>query len=117
MLTIDHVPGHRIHSILGEVIGATVLPDSVYAEGLKALNGVVAVDRAESVIRTRQDAVANLMERAEALGANVVVGMRFDHRRIQGGYNEVCAYGTAMVVSPQRGPDTSRVEADPDPVQ
>jgi uncharacterized protein YbjQ (UPF0145 family) len=116
VLTIDHVPGHRIHAILGEVIGATVLPDNMYVEGVKGLNGE-AVDRAESVIRTRQDAVADLMERAGALGANVVVGMRFDHRTINGGYNEVCAYGTAMVVSPQRGlrrppPDTaSRVEA------
>jgi len=123
VLTIDHVPGHRIHAILGEVIGATVLPDSVYAEGLKALNGAVAVDRAESVIRTRQEAVANLMERATALGANVVVGMRFDHRTIHGGYSEVCAYGTAMVVSPQRGlrraspSSSSRVEAEPHPVQ
>ena len=103
VLTIDHVPGHRIHAILGEVIGATVLPDSVYAEGLKALNGTVVTHRAESVIRTRQEAVADLMVRATALGANVVVGMRFDHRTIKGGWSEVCAYGTAMVVSPQRG--------------
>lgn len=103
VLTIDHVPGHRIDAILGEVIGATVLPDNPYVEGVKGLDGAVDT-RADSVIRTRQDAVADLMDRATALGANVVVGMRFDHRSIKGGYNEVCAYGTAMVVSPQRGP-------------
>jgi uncharacterized protein YbjQ (UPF0145 family) len=103
VLTIDHVPGHRIHAILGEVIGATVLPDNVYVEGVKQLNGVAPLNRSDHVIRTRQEAVANLIQRATALGANVVVGMRFDHRTIKGGWSEVCAYGTAMVVSPQRG--------------
>jgi uncharacterized protein YbjQ (UPF0145 family) len=102
VLTIDHVPGHRIHRILGEVVGATVVPDNPYAEGVKGLDGVVDT-RADSVIRTREEAVADLSARAAALGANVVVGMRFDHRNINGRYNEVCAYGTAMVVTPERG--------------
>ena len=98
VLTIDHVPGHRIHSILGEVIGATVRPDNPYSEGVKALDGSDGAFSA-AVIHTRREAVADLMERAQALGANVVVGMRFDHRSIGGRYVEVCAYGTAMVVS------------------
>ncbi len=100
VLTIDHVPGHRIRAILGEVIGATVLPDNAYVEGVKSLNGEAT--RVESVVRTRREAVANLVEQATRLGANVVVGMRFDHRTISGLYNEVCAYGTAMVVVPHR---------------
>jgi uncharacterized protein YbjQ (UPF0145 family) len=103
VLTIDHVPGHRIHAILGEVVGATVIPDNPYVEGMKGLDGARLDSRVDSVIQTRQDAVADLMKRAAQLGANVVVGMRFDHRTISGGYNEVCAYGTAMVVTPRRG--------------
>src|SRR5215475_2915774 len=101
VLTIDHVPGHRVERILGEVVGATVVPDNPYVEGVKGLDGVVDT-RADSVIRTREEAVADLVARAAALGANVVVGMRFDHRTIKGGYNELCAYGTAMVVRPER---------------
>jgi uncharacterized protein YbjQ (UPF0145 family) len=103
VLTIDHVPGHRIHRILGEVVGATVLPDNPYVEGVKGLDGTTVEYRADSVIQTRKEAVADLMTRAAAMGANVVVGMRFDHRTINNRYNEVCAYGTAMVVSPHRG--------------
>jgi uncharacterized protein YbjQ (UPF0145 family) len=102
VLTIDHVPGHRIRTILGEVVGATVLPDNVYVEGVRALNGVTPQEHVERVIRTRQEAVASLVEHATRLGANVVVGMRFDHRTISGRYNEVCAYGTAMVVAPEQ---------------
>ncbi len=101
VLTIDHVPGHRIQAILGEVVGATVIPDNPYVEGMKGLDGSRLESRVDSVIQTRQDAVADLMKRAVQMGANVVVGMRFDHRTINGGYNEVCAYGTAMIVTPQ----------------
>jgi uncharacterized protein YbjQ (UPF0145 family) len=102
VLTIDHVPGHRIRTILGEVVGATVMPDNAYVEGVRTLNGLTPQQNVESVIRTRQEAVANLAEHAARLGANVVVGMRFDHRTISGRYNEVCAYGTAMVVTPEQ---------------
>jgi uncharacterized protein YbjQ (UPF0145 family) len=117
VLTIDHVPGYRVEAILGEVIGATVLPDNPYVEGVKGLDGAGDA-RVGSVIHTREEAVADLMERATQLGANVVVGMRFDHRQIRGGFTEVCAYGTAMVVSPERAlpPVTAAAPGEEEPV-
>jgi uncharacterized protein YbjQ (UPF0145 family) len=109
VVTIDHVPGHRIVAILGEVIGATVRPDNPYMEGVKSLDGVDGEDHPhlQAVINTRQQAVARMMERARLLGANAVVGMRFDHRTIGGGWSEICAYGTAMVLNRRRGLRTS----------
>jgi uncharacterized protein YbjQ (UPF0145 family) len=44
-----------------------------------------------------------MVERARQLGANAVVGLRFDHRTIANQWTEICAYGTAMVLS-QRPP-------------
>lgn len=101
VLTIDHAPGHRILAILGEVIGATVRPDNVYVEGAKSLDG--SGTHIQEIIRTRQEAVAEMMERARLMGANAVVGLRFDHRTIAGKWSEICAYGTAMVLAPRRG--------------
>jgi uncharacterized protein YbjQ (UPF0145 family) len=34
------------------------------------------------------------------LGANAVIAMRFDHRQVTDTTNEVCAYGTAVTVTP-----------------
>jgi uncharacterized protein YbjQ (UPF0145 family) len=101
VVTIDHVPGHRIVAILGEVIGATVRPDNPYVEGVKSLDG--DDPHLQAIIHTRQEAVARMIERARTLGANAVVGMRFDHRTIGGGWSEICAYGTAMILNRRRG--------------
>jgi uncharacterized protein YbjQ (UPF0145 family) len=101
VLTIDHAPGHRIVAILGAVIGATVRPDNAYVEGVKTLDG--ADPHIDDVIRLRQAALHDLVQRADRLGANAVVGLRFDHRIIAGAWSEICAYGTAMVLAPRRG--------------
>jgi uncharacterized protein YbjQ (UPF0145 family) len=101
VLTIDHAPGHRIVAILGEVIGATVRPDNVYMEGVKSLDGS-EYPQLDELIRTRQEAVVMMLKRAQALGANAVVGLRFDHRTIAGQWSEICAYGTAMVLQRRR---------------
>jgi uncharacterized protein YbjQ (UPF0145 family) len=102
VLTIDHAAGFRIETILGDVVGATVRPDNAYIEGVKSLDGG-AVPRSDEVVRTRNEAVADLVERARRMGANAIVGLRFDHRSIAGQWSEICAYGTAMVLSRRKG--------------
>jgi uncharacterized protein YbjQ (UPF0145 family) len=87
VLTIDHAPGFRIDAILGDVVGATVRPDNAHID---------------EIVHTRREAVADLIERARQLGANAIVGLRFDHRTIAGRYSEICAYGTAMVLTRRR---------------
>lgn len=100
VLTIDHVPGHRVTRILGEVVGLTLRLDNKYAEGIKELEaGHGSTEtRVHSLLATRQAAVTSMAEYASQLGANAVIGMRFDHRTIAGDYNEICAYGTGVVI-------------------
>jgi uncharacterized protein YbjQ (UPF0145 family) len=50
--------------------------------------------------RWREEAVERMAQIAQKRGANAVVGMRFDHREITSSWVEICAYGTAVVVSP-----------------
>src|SRR4029079_6194214 len=81
VMTIDQVPGHRVRRILGEVIGVTIKSDNPYVEDVNSIDGN-GEERVGLLIQTRQEAVANMIEYARRLGANAIVGMRFDHRTI-----------------------------------
>jgi uncharacterized protein YbjQ (UPF0145 family) len=50
--------------------------------------------------KTRADAFALLLQHAQDLGANAVVGVRYDATEVMQGVTEVLCYGTAVVVSP-----------------
>jgi uncharacterized protein YbjQ (UPF0145 family) len=50
--------------------------------------------------RTRQDAFELMIQHAGQMGANAVIGVRYDATEIMGGVTEVLAYGTAVLVEP-----------------
>ncbi len=52
--------------------------------------------------KTRSDAFDLMLEHAAEMGANAVIGARYDATEIMGGVTEVLAYGTAVVVEPKR---------------
>jgi len=52
--------------------------------------------------KTREDSFELLLQHAAQLGANAVIGVRYDATEIMQGVTEVLAYGTAVVVEPKR---------------
>jgi uncharacterized protein YbjQ (UPF0145 family) len=48
----------------------------------------------------REEAFELMMQHAAAMGANAVIGMRYDANEVAAGATEVLAYGTAVVVEP-----------------
>jgi uncharacterized protein YbjQ (UPF0145 family) len=97
-VTIESVPGYDVRAVVGEVVGVTVRPQNLYLEGVKALNGDRNPQYRQHLSAWREDAIAHMLEQAHERGANAVVGLRFDHRVIDGSWAEICAYGTAVVV-------------------
>jgi uncharacterized protein YbjQ (UPF0145 family) len=106
-VTIDTIPGFDIKTVIGEVVGITARPRNVYSEGVKTLAGGLDPRMPQSLERSREVAVARMLERAYQRGANAVVGMRFDHRAITEAWTEICAYGTAVLVVPAGGEPTA----------
>ena len=105
VVTTDHLPGYEIRTILGEVVSSMARTRNPYREGVKNLRGGAYDPMApENLTRWRTDAVAKLGEEARRLGANAVVGMRFDSRDCGEMWMELCAYGTA-VIAYQQTPD------------
>lgn len=51
--------------------------------------------------KTRSDAFDLMLQHAAEMGANAVIGARYDATEIMGGVTEVLAYGTAIVVEPK----------------
>jgi len=96
--TID---GYRITRNLGVVRGITVRSRSIIGNigaGLQILFGGNISLLQELCERARQDAFHIMVKHAQDLGANSVVGMRYDANEIMSGVAEVLAYGTAVVV-------------------
>jgi uncharacterized protein YbjQ (UPF0145 family) len=104
VVTTDAIPGYDVRAVIGEVVGVTARTLNPFVEGVKSLNGRLNPQLIRLMVQIRQEAVAHMVEAAGRRGANAVVGMRFDHRPVTGSWNEVCAYGTAVLVAATGAP-------------
>jgi uncharacterized protein YbjQ (UPF0145 family) len=105
--TMNDVPGYKVDQVLGEVFGLTVRSRNIGAQmgaGFKSLVGGELKGLTKQLTQSREEAMARLAEAAEARGANAVLAMRFDSDEIGNGYQEIAAYGTAVVISPIAAP-------------
>ncbi len=104
--TTFELPGYRIVYNLGVVLGITVRSRSLIGSmgaGLQTLVGGNISLWTEMCNQAREEAFELMVQHAAALGANAVVGMRYDANEISSGVAEVLAYGTAVVVEPVGG--------------
>lgn len=103
IVTTNDLPGYRVTKVIGEIVGLTVRTRNVGAQlgaAFKSLGGGELKGLTRQLQETRDEAVARLAEAAQAAGANAVLAMRYDSNELQGTYQEVVAYGTAVVVEP-----------------
>ena len=98
VVTTESIPGYEVSAVIGEVVGVTARTFNPFIEGVKSLNGRLNPQLVRLLTQIRQEAVARMIEAAQRRGANAVIGMRFDHRGVTNAWNEVCAYGTAVLV-------------------
>jgi uncharacterized protein YbjQ (UPF0145 family) len=103
--TAVEIPGHRVTRNLGVVRGIVVRSRSIVGNigaGLQTLFGGNITLYTELCERARADAHRLMVEHAAQLGANAVIGVRYDATEIAAGVAEVLAYGTAVYVEVQR---------------
>ncbi|MCD0484402.1 YbjQ family protein [Streptacidiphilus sp. ASG 303] len=102
VVTTNGIPGCRVDRVLGEVFGLTVRSrhlGSQLGASLKSLVGGELRGLTKTLVESRNEAMARLEEQARARGANAVLAMRFDVTEAADLGTEICAYGTAVVVS------------------
>ncbi len=101
--TAFDLPGFRIRKNFGVVRGIVVRSRSIVGTigaGLQTIVGGNISLFSSLCEKTRQDAFDLMLQHATELGANAVIGARYDATEIMNGVTEVLAYGTAVVVEP-----------------
>jgi uncharacterized protein YbjQ (UPF0145 family) len=96
------LPGHTIAKNLGIVRGITVRSRSIvgnFVGGIQSLFGGNITIYTNLCEQARSEAFTLMCEHAEQLGANAIVGVRYDATEVMSGLTEVLCYGTAVVVA------------------
>ena len=99
--TAFELPGCRIVRNLGVVRGIVVRSRSIvgsFGASLQSLVGGNITIWSNLCEQTRQEAFELMIQHAEEVGANAIIGCRYDATEIAQGVTEVLAYGTAVVV-------------------
>lgn len=106
--TTFSIEGQRITEYKGLVRGIVVRAPTIgqgILGGLKAIIGGQIGAYAEMCEQARQQAYERLLQHAKEVGANAVLGVRYESSEVgsrQGSATEVLCYGTAVVIQPDR---------------
>jgi uncharacterized protein YbjQ (UPF0145 family) len=98
LVTIENWPG-KDYEILGMVKGTVVQSKNLgkdFMAGMKTLVGGEIVGYTEMVVEARAIATKRMVDEAEALGADAIIGIRYTTSSIMQGAAEVMVYGTAV---------------------
>jgi uncharacterized protein YbjQ (UPF0145 family) len=98
------LPDMRIVRNLGVVRGIVVRSRSILGSlgaSLQTLVGGNITLYTELCEKAREDAFALMLEHGGDVGANALIGVRYDANEVADGVTEVLAYGTAVVVEPR----------------
>lgn len=97
--TTETVPGKEIEAILGIVNGNVVQSKHVGRDIMAGLKGIVGGELkgyTEMLMEARNIAVERLIEDAQKLNADAIVGIRFTTSSVTDGASEILVFGTAV---------------------
>ena len=98
LVTIDSIPGQEFE-VIGVVKGTIVQSKNFgkdFMAGMKTLVGGEISSYTEMLVEARQIATKRMVDEAEQLGADAIVGVRYASSSVMQGAAEVLAYGTAV---------------------
>ena len=99
VVNTDSIPGKEITEVLGLVRGNTVQAKHIGKDvraGFKQLVGGEIKEYTEMMSEAREIAFKRMVEKAEELGADAIINIRFMTSSIMTGAAEILVYGTAV---------------------
>ncbi|MCD6391772.1 MAG: YbjQ family protein [Dehalococcoidia bacterium] len=101
VVTTEQIEGKRITETLGLVRGSTIrarhMGHDIIA-GLRNIVGGEVKDYTVMLAQAREEAMQRMIEQAERMGANAIVGTRLVTSMVMSGAAEMVMYGTAVKV-------------------
>ena len=98
LVSIETIPGQEFEAL--DIVRGTVVYSKNFGRdfmaGMKTLVGGEPTGSTEMLVEARQIATKRMVDAAEALGADAVVGLRYASASVMQGAAEVIAYGTAV---------------------
>lgn len=101
--TAFDLPNFQVLQTLGVVRGIVVRSRNMFATigaSFQTLVGGNITIWTKMCEETRRDAFEIMIQHASEIGANAIIGVRYDTTEISTGVTEVLAYGTAVIVEP-----------------
>lgn len=99
LATTETVPGREVAAVLGLARGNTIRTRHVGRDilaGLRTIVGGEITGYTKLMAESREQAIARMIEHAESLGADAVVGLRVTTQMVMAGASEILVYGTAV---------------------
>jgi len=97
--TTESIPGREVKEVLGVVFGSCVQTKHIGKDigaSLRTIVGGEAKGYTELMEEARRTAMQRMIEEAEKLGADAIIGMRYATAQTMRGAAEIIAYGTAV---------------------
>jgi uncharacterized protein YbjQ (UPF0145 family) len=101
VVTTERIEGKRISKTLGLVRGSTIRARHVGHDIMASLRNIVGGEVKDYTVllaQAREQALQRMIEQAEKIGANAIVGTRFVTSMVMSGAAEMVVYGTAVKV-------------------
>lgn len=101
IVTTDEIPGRTIKKTLGLVRGNTIRARHIGRDISAALKNIVGgeiTDYTKMMAESREQALDRMVEEAESLKADAIVGVKFTTSMIMQSASEILAYGTAVLL-------------------
>ncbi len=99
VVNTDFIPGREIGEILGLVKGNTIQAKHIGKDvvaGFRQLVGGEIKEYTEMLSEAREIALKRMREKAEEMGADAIINVRFTTSAVMGGAAEILVYGTAV---------------------
>ena len=101
VVTTEEIAGKTIKKSLGMVRGNTIRARHIgrdFSAALKNIVGGEIRDYTKMMAESREQALDRMVDEAESLGGNAIVGLRFATSMIMQSASEILAYGTAVEI-------------------